>query len=279
MKICLSSIETAKENAQSVYMEQAPSVLTSFYYAKRMLKNQSSPRTKFWFGALKQASFRMVDSGAHTMRKGSDTDYDRLLHEYVTWLVHVAPQKIADVWVEMDITNMAGKAWVDNHRQRLIQAGVGYGLIQVWHSREHDWDYWLWLLKEAKQPGRSGFVAIEGNYAGDYRPFIDSAYRAGVKIHGFKLTNFADLQKWPFYSVDSTSWQAHMRYGIPSGRHLGWPSARRKADPAWKGVMPRSKTTFHTRLSNLRANARMWIEAEKHITALWRARGIDWEKI
>lgn len=294
MRICLSSVETARENAQSVCEERAPSLLTSFLYARHFCRNLSTPRGKWWLGALRQAKFRMVDSGAYTIRTAeirgnyvsaiaNGVDYDKYLHDYIAWLKWAAPYKLADVWVEMDVGVAIGFPWVEGQRRKFIAAGLGHGLVNVWHSAENDWDYWKYLLTEAKLPGRSGFVAIEGKGANksrlDYPRYISAAYVAGVKIHGFKMTDFSDLLKWPFYSVDSTTWQAHLRHGIPLGiDRAGWPTSKAKATPVWKGILPAKGTKAPMRLDILKASARSWIRAEQQLTEHWKLRGIDWEK-
>lgn len=90
-----------------------------------------------------------VDSGAFTFRNAKPTDhwtiddYDDYVRRYIGFLQFAATQGMAHYWVELDIGFVAGEAWLRDQRKRIIDAGLGGGLVNVWHSIEHDWDYWL----------------------------------------------------------------------------------------------------------------------------------------
>jgi hypothetical protein len=185
--------------------------------------------------------------------------------------------------VEMDIGAIVGQEWVHRQRAIMLRAGLGRGLVNVWHS-EHDWDYWLYLLRESLRPGRSGYVAIEGHQLTrpklDYVKFLHEAYKRGVKVHGFKMTAAEDLVTLPFYSVDSSSWITPSTRGSlqvidPLGpvRNTRDLTAGRMA---WNAPIPRS-TTRSMRQAVLAASAKAWVQANADLDKLWRARGVDWE--
>lgn len=289
MHIHLSSIETAEEHAIAAYTAGASSVLTSFLYAKSV---GAGKRWLGWEKALHKAKFRMADSGAHTIRTdaqyrgGSDEDPDRVQAEYMTWLHKVRARKLIDVWVELDIGIALGEKWVAAHRTKFIRAGLGSGLIQVWHSREHDWDYWKFLVAESMRPGRSRYVAIEGRSSDrtelDYSRFIDYARKHEVRVHGFKLTNVKkDLLAFPFYSVDSRTWATGTMFGTALGHDaLGWVTLNKtaaKKRPVWglTGVPPR-RAKYPVRLAYLIECARLWVRLEDHVTRYWAQKGIHW---
>jgi len=297
MLIFLAALESTSDHAIAAAMAGVPHVLTSYFYAGYRNK---SVRVE-WIHALKQAKVRFIDSGAFTLRtsvlnlvtttgnaEGANVDYDHYLHSYASWLKRLAPAGLADVWVEMDIGAVTGHDWVDKHRAKLIGAGLGHGLINVWHS-EHDWLYWLYLLREAKRPGRSGYVAIEGHQIGrsplDYRRFLHEAYRRGVKVHGFRMTTAEDLRRWPFYSVDSSSWIAPVRNGtypivIRAGgvQHTRRRNVKSGERSVWMGPISNNGTTSTWRKNILTESARAWVTAERQLDAMWRARGVDWDQ-
>jgi hypothetical protein len=296
MIIYLSAIETGFEHLSTVIRNEVPHVLTSFLYAG--WKGTAS-RTPLWTKAMQQAKIRLIDSGAHSFRTAhfdsgavsGVADLDEFAHAYIKWLLNVKRQRLADWWVELDIGAMSGQPWVNKTRKKFVDSGLGGGLIQVWHSSEHDWDYWLWLLRESTRPGRSRYVAIEGHGQGrdrhDYTKFLHEAYKRGVRVHGFKLTGAQDLQKWPFYSVDSTSWLVTMHAGglpaihvtggatqVRNGINSGGMSGRRTK---WYGGFPRYQPK-KWRQDILNVSCKMWLREEEKIDALWKLRGVDWEQ-
>lgn len=299
MKIYLSAIETAIDHSTAAVAARVPHVLTSFYYCS--WKAGLGRRRPMWETCLRQAKLRLADSGAHTFRTAGfglggaaqgvlGTDYDEFLDAYMTWIRATARSRLIDFWVELDIGVVAGTKWVNAHRDRMIGGGLGYGLVQVWHSDEHDWDYWVWLLKEAKRPGRSNYVAIEGHSNSvrsqhDYAKFLHEAYRRGVRVHAFKITDHEGLKKWPFFSVDSTSWIAPSRYGcrtlkVRSGGVVLTRSssvARGEQSEAWRAPIGRT-TTVEERIPLLIRSAQTWVQAERELNALWLSRGVDWDK-
>lgn len=288
MKVLLAAIDGGREQAKVVYANRAPYVLTSFFYCGFLRDLMMWPE---WFGALRNAKLRMLDSGAYTLqskilrpyasKSSHDLDYDRYLHKYIKWMQDKRRFGLFDVWVELDISIVTSHQWVHAQRHKIIAAGLGSGLVNVWHS-DADWAYWLYLLREAKAPGRSGYVAIEGKATEreqlDYARFLYEAYRAGVKVHGFRMTDFNDLRRWPFYSVDSSSWLSAVRYGTPSSQQLAGGVVNGPGTHAiWKGVVPR-RVGRPMRMAVMDANARAWIKTSDDMTRFWEARGVDWEK-
>lgn len=294
MILYLAAVETNQEHARAALGARAPHLLTSYFYAG--WRKAKAPG-RAWVAALRQARLRLIDSGAFTLRTsvlsvlatkgsaaGADVDYDAYTAAYARWLEVHARLGLADYWVEMDIGAIVGQPWVHRQREQLLRAGLGRGLVNVWHS-EHDWDYWLYLLREARRPGRSGYVAIEGHQLTrptlNYPLFLREAYRRGVRVHGFKMTAAADLIRYPFYSVDSSSWITPSTRGTnqaaqPTGgiKSVGRGAAR--GDKVWPVDIPRA-TTSALRQAVLCRSAAAWVREGARLDALWKQRGVDWE--
>jgi len=299
MKIFLAAIESSREHASAAVHAGAQHVLTSFFYAGYLRKTYRD----VWLQCLRQAGLRLIDSGAFTLRtsvsdlvstsgsaNAEDVDYDAFLARYIEWLRWLRTAGLADLWIELDIAMMASYDWVHRQRDKIIGAGLGAGLVNVWHS-DQDWAYWIELLEECRRPGRSNYVAIEGNQLNrdplDYTRFLKEAYARGVRVHAFRMTSQEAIQKWPFYSVDSSSWitptsqgsyvMSTRAGGVVNIRHQGEGLGESMLRPSWYGIMPRNGTTSRLRVDCLVASARAWIEAERHVTDIWRARGVDWD--
>lgn len=299
MKIFLATVETAKGNAIGAMAAGAENVLTSYYYAGYIRRSYRQD----WLSCMRHAKLRLIDSGAFTLRTSvqklvstagkqgaAGVDYDRFLSEYITWLREMRGLGLADLWVEVDIAIMTSYDWVNRQRNKIVAAGLGEGLINVWHS-DQDWDYWLHLLREACKPGRSRYVALEGNQLNrdplDYTKFLREAYDRGVRVHTFRMTSQEMLLRYPFYSVDSSSWISPANMGsttvttrLGGVRNVRSPeaaSADSEVRRTWLGHMPKTKTTYQGRVDAMVASARAWIAAERHITNIWLARGVDWD--
>jgi hypothetical protein len=298
VKIILSAFESSREYAYGLAKAGAPHILTS-YYAWRVGRAHGVGIPDLDAVAamqcMQQAKLRMGDSGAFTFRTAQQgvgtateslsVDFDAYLEGYMKWLKWLFHKELIDYWVELDIGIVTGMGWVRDQRQRMLAGGLGSGLIQVWHSSDNDWQDWIDLLEEARSPGRSRYVAIEGHQPKTarhpYEKFIKAAYDRGVRVHAFKITGHEDLKRYPFWSVDSTSWLSQLRYGgtarmmrsggISSG-DADTPDRRR----IFAGKLRRSTTTLE-RYEYTATVVQGWMEAERQITDLWAARGVDWD--
>lgn len=178
-------------------------VLLSYYYIK------NKPRI------LEEAKLNnmevLLDSGAHTLQKGVKVDYETFVDNYIKFINKYS--KYIDYFVELDIENVIGLNKVEEWREK-IQKQTKREPIIVWH-RERGWNYWKQMCKQYSYIGFSGFVTINGKpeVPDKYIPiFLKEAKKHNTKVHGFGFTK-PSLFKYPFYSVDSTSWLVGARYG------------------------------------------------------------------
>lgn len=271
MRIYLSGAEASPHALMAMAYRPARCILTSFFYRTKHRKEDA-----MWVRFMVAAKYRMADSGAFSFLYGSGgvIDFDKYLDEYTVWLRQNVRAGMLDNWIELDLSQRVGYAWVHAQRTKLVAGGLGAGLINVWHS-DADWDYWLYLLREAAEPGRSGFVAIEGHHDDrdplDYARFIAEAYRVGVRVHGFMITGGSDLERYPFFSVDSTSWQATTRYGGTQSLSRKNVGVRLRHD----GRVSRNPD-MGDRVRYLVENLGQWAEVEQRATRMWISRGVDW---
>ncbi len=277
MRVHLSGVEASVHALHAAAINPPRCVLTSYHYAKTV-RTDTRLNPDLWVRCLVGAKHRMVDSGAFSFLYGSGdrgTDFDGYLAGYVAWLRLKARAGLVDTWVELDLSAVLGYDWVHRQRDAIISAGLGAGLITVWHS-DADWDYWLRMLDEAARPGRSRYVAIEGHHDDreplDYARFISEAYRRGVRVHGFMITGSQDLERFPFFSVDSTSWLSGCRYGQVSRLSRKGVGARGVKD----GTAPVAGTNWREHVAPLVDSIRTWAEVERRVTEMWSARGVDW---
>ena len=83
--------------------------------------------------------------------------------------------------------------------------------------------------------------------------FIDTAKKEGCKVHALGFTNLAGLKKYPFYSVDSTSWLSGNRFG---GIYSFTGDGLIKHDKPPNTRMKQNETAWH--------NFSQWIKFQKY---------------
>lgn len=89
------------------------------------------------------------------------------------------------------------------------------------------------------------------------------------KIHGFGLVNWEFMKRYPFYSVDATSWQNPTRYG-QYFEMMNGKLQRKNGDKAIKHIIKDKN-------EQLKNSVLEFIKAEQYITKLWESRGIKWD--
>jgi len=291
MKIFLAATEDL-ETASNMDKLKIENIFMSYYYmrkkdgAKSMLLNRP------------HVSTIIVDSGAHTFfsenssqgltasvhtkkTKTAETP-DEYFEAYLIWLKKY--YDVYDYYVELDIGELIGQEKVINWRKRLKQLGLFKKCITVVHPATCNFEEFKQLLKDSE----SKYVAIEGLRPGSpqipYGKYTLEAYRNGVKLHGFALTNKKIIGKYPFYSADSSSWKAGVQYGIYSRSVNGNSKAISFKQNKWGHDMAQpdlikvySTNLKEQRLARLSLTVKSYKDMQDYLTKLWKAKGIDFK--
>ena len=235
-----------------------------------------------------------IDSGAHsffsfiglsvsadkTLSKGEMPDPEEYFINYVTWIKQW--YSYADYFVELDLQDIVGQKRVEEWRDIYKKEGIYDKIITVHHSMNTDED-WDKMIRESE----SRYIALEGLRGGKvnlpYMKLIKSCYDNKVKVHGFALTNQSIIAKYPFYSVDSSSWTAVNRYGIiykfDNGRMKQYKTCEKHflENNIDMRLMSnnREKSDQHFKLQEAQKEFR---KMEDFSYDLRKKRGVDWEK-
>lgn len=147
----------------------------------------------------------MLDSGAFTFmnqKKQSAVDWDGYVERYAEKIV----ERGIKYFFELDIDGIVGLTEVERLREKLERL-TGRKSIPVFHKSRGQ-QYWLDMC------AAYDYVAIGGIVTKEIKVrehkfltwFLQTAREAKTKVHGLGFTNFVGMTKYPFYSVDSTSW-------------------------------------------------------------------------
>lgn len=222
-----------------------------------------------------------MSTGAYVNKKNNDLGEPKEYFEgYIEWLKK--NHTYFDYFVELDLQELVGDDVVEGWRDRMRDIGILKKCITVHHS-ENSYEDWKKLVDRSE----SGYIGVEGLRVGyrmlPYKKLLKYAYEKGVKVHAFAFTRQSLLHRFPFYSVDSTSWTAPVRYGKLSvfrdGRLVGINEC---PEEFWQEKLGR---TFQSRTKNDEASRQkcmfmveQYLKMEEYFTNLWRKRGVIWEK-
>ena len=132
-------------------------------------------------------------------------------------------------------------------------------------------------------------IALERNKIQNWLDYCFSTIRDKVKVHGFGINSFYLMQRYPFYSVDATSW---LTYGQKLAKVVIFDKGKMYSaggmgrNGQFKGDIvkhPLLLTEFKDKENDLKYRDRdkrivqEYIKAEEYLTRLWEKRGIKWE--
>lgn len=203
MKVFLAGngLWQTREIYGSLIEKYHPYRLESFYYANAELERLIPMYADF-----------LLDSGAFTFMSNAHRkcDWDDYIKRYADFIIRNNIRR----FFELDIDSVVGYKAVLKYRDKL-ESMTGRPCIPVWHKSRGYADF----IDTCR---RYDYVAIGGIVTGeikraDYPVFsrlISDASKLGCKLHGLGFTKLTLLDKYHFYSVDSSSWQTGNRFGF-----------------------------------------------------------------
>lgn len=235
-----------------------------------------------------------IDSGAHSFfgaagissaghqqnTKAKLPDHEIYFRDYVAWL-----KKNYDkfsYFVELDIQAIIGLKRVKEWRQILKQEGLYSKCIPVMHSID-TWDDFIEMCETCD----SKYIGFEGmrkkKITMPYMKMLKYCHKNGVRVHGFALTAKEVTTKYPFYSVDSTTWTVPNRFGTVIVLEDG--QMKQKA-PKKENIMKygkplsswnkdKSKEGCKDKLLDAMIVQRRY---QRFLTDYWKVKGIVWQK-
>lgn len=163
-----------------------------------------------------------LDSGAFSAwSQGKEID----IQEYIKFIKE--NEEVIDIYANLDVIGNAEATW----NNQMIMEKEGLHPLPVYHFGENE----KWLKKYLNKG--YDYIALGGLVGGTnsaltqwldpiWRNYLtDSKGYPKVKIHGFGLTSFRLMLRYPWYSVDSTSWVVTGRMGsvyVPKMRNGKW---------------------------------------------------------
>ena len=259
-----------------------PHVLISFHYFPYLEK-----LTKYTDGWLPDNL--LIDSGAFTVwSQGATIDIDA----YITFCESVkraGKEKGTKVYfTNLDVLpgrwgfkptidqaeESAQKGW-DNME---YMDSKGIDAIPVYHQHEDI----KWLKKMMKHKEYIGISPANDLPQARKNSWLAEAFSVVQdkrKTHGFAVTSYKTLLKFPFYSVDSSSWTNGARFGSVPTFNQGKVKVYKYReenhfDNLWNKMYDKKVGMLEGYQDRVVQGAKVFLEMEKYLSKVWKLRGI-----
>lgn len=226
-------------------------ILLSYFYFKSKAKERLDTISKEFKNVF-------LDSGGFTARtKGKPID----IKEYKDFLL-----TIKDIGI--NYANLDLKTYEETKHNQDYLESFDLKPIPVYHFSEYnskDRDVLLEYIKKYNYIAIGGVVGakLNGAQKNNYLNYVFKHTKDKIKVHGFGITDMSLMKKYPFYSVDSTSWQQRMRFG------------QTQLNESTRIRITKNKSIHY--LDLLEKEVLEVKQKEKLITSLWAKRGIIWK--
>ena len=257
------------------------------------------------YDTLSKVPYLVMDSGAHGLlvshgiraeaagQQHSNRKFIKRIdpyHWFETYLRVVELFKdILHAFVELDIGQLVGDEVVARWRERLVAVGGQKKVIVVTHNYMGD------IPTVVEKWIKDGFTYIG---VGDQPPgsVLADVFKVApppkIRVHGFAYVNFQSLLAFPFYSVDSASWNWMSIYGsLKVFLGKGFATRRLKKRASIKDVagemFNKAKVSprYPLRLARntlldkdfkkvVAENAKYYISLERFLTHYWAKKGV-----
>ncbi len=154
----------------------------------------------------------LLDSGAFTFmtsQKNTGINWERYVIDYGNFVKKFN----INHFFELDIDSIVGLKEVERLRD-LLEKTAERKCIPVWH-KSRGLEYWKKMCQEYDYVAIGGIVAreIKRVQYDIFYSLLKIAKENNTKVHGLGFTDLKGMEKYRFYSVDSTSWLSGGRYG------------------------------------------------------------------
>ena len=227
-------------------------------------------------------NFLFVDSGAHSWNKLTIQNFGhkgkkelpnpiKFYEEYANYIQSNADKNYT--FVELDIYAVLKKDILDDFYKQIKKIKGNFKFIRVYHPIIDNGD--LSELKKWVKQGQD-YIGI-GN---DSTPILNNVFsitRDKIKFHGFAMTNKGLLEKYPFYTCDSTTW-------LVGSIYAGYWSNKKHTGIGKKFLIKNKKLDIikTVQSENIYDINLRWVKGmnnmQNYITKLWKYKGVEWNE-
>lgn len=154
------------------------------------------------------------------------------------------------------------------NNQQYLETNTNAYVIPIYHHSDYKNKQYRQLLDDYilkyKFIALGGIAGVNNNKNSmlNYLDYCFGKTQDRVRIHGLGMTAKNLLERYPYYSVDSTSWLSFARFG----------NSRANSK-----MMTIAKAKQRHYLDNTEEEITHTLKLEQYITKLWESRGVKWE--
>lgn len=238
-------------------------------------------------GQLKKYSdmHLFIDSGGYTYNTNPEYEsytveqWEEQIEKYLAWVERHKDSIFAIA--DLDLQNLVGYEKVKEWREKYFEPFMlrtGIPVCFIYHNDGDD--IWEYMCKRYPYIGIS--LNVEGSIdENDLREKFRVAEKYNALVQGMASTRTSLLTDFPFYTVDSTTWNVGLKYGEISVWNSTKMSRIKKADFETKAFPIISKYDMpfdfdlireEDKTEMIRVNAYAFVQAEKYIHTRLKAR-------
>ena len=263
MNILVAGNPSPTKGSDKLYTSLGINKLLSFLNERKAIEDWDSGR------------FLMVDSGAHSWNKMTINkvgmhsakklpDVFEHAKDYLTFIDKHKEKEVT--YVELDCYGNFGVDYADGMWRDAMSMKGNFNFIRVYHPILDGGD--LSTLKKWIDEGQT-YIGL-GLEAMPYFDKIFSMTKDKIKYHGFAMTRVDVIEKYPFFSVDSTTPISTILFGTFSNKYL---KVYGKDDIIAKRS-PRVLMHEYHKLEEALVDIK---RTERYITELWTKRNVTWK--
>lgn len=251
-----------KSHSQKLEKLQKPvKILGSYWEA-----NNNAGNIKAFF-QHKYATNLFIDSGAFSaFTKQASIDLD----QYAEFLKAYANRK--SVYASLDVIG----DWKATRRNQEKLEAKGLEPIPTFHFNSPETELKR-LVSKYNYIALGGLVPIsmQRKTMQQWLDYCFSIIKTNTKVHGFGVNSLWAWERYPFYSVDATSWLMGEKFRRTIYLENGKVKTSHKND----GIKSIKSMKAHTDkyYEQSLANAEAYLQLEQRVTKLWESRGVKWD--
>jgi len=220
----------------------------------------------------------IIDSGAHSWnkeamhnvgmkRKNKIQPAEEFIEVYNSFVRKNVEKKC--VFVEFDVYGHLPKKQIDKMAKKIKKINLAGKFMRVYHPII-DSDLGLAPLTTLRQWIDEGetYIGI-GNDSKQHLDDIFALTRDEIRIHGFAMTKLKTMERYPFFSVDSTSPLSTVIFGRYTKPVMNF---RERSDI----VITKSIEAYHDDWERLENAIIETKKTQDYITNLWKKKGVIW---
>ena len=235
-----------KENRKKFMEQNKPLyLLETFYSGEKICKEVLDIVGKENF---------LLDSGAFSYMNGQHCTKEMLIDYLDRYIAFINKYDIK-YFFELDVDTIFGIEFVEMLREKL-EKETQKKCIPVWH-KGRGIEYWKKMCNSYKYVAIGGLVFhVKKKEWPLIKKMVDYAYTKGVKVHGLGFTKTNELNKYKFYSVDSSSWLSSASRGQTLNMFTGTNIITKKIEKGNKKANIQEMSKF---------NFKEWIKYQKYM--------------